>query len=80
MASPRKSSQHYQESVGSLSLRVILPLLTKVGRQEEAKDVLELLLTQRPDFSVDFVRTTHLIADKAYLQHYLEGLKKSGVD
>lgn len=59
---------------------VLLAALGQVGRQEEAKDVLELLLTQRPDFSVDFVRTTHLIADKAYLQHYLEGLKKSGVN
>ncbi|MGD2049812.1 MAG: tetratricopeptide repeat protein [Chloroflexota bacterium] len=59
---------------------VLLAAFGQTGRQEEAKRVLERLLAQRPDFSVEFVRSTHLIADKAYLQHYLEGLQKAGVN
>lgn len=59
---------------------VLLAGLGQEGRQEEAKSMLEQLLTQRPDFSVEFVRTTHLIADNDYLHRYLEGLQKAGVD
>jgi adenylate cyclase len=59
---------------------VLLAALGQEGGQEEAKSVLEQLLTQRPDFSVEFVRTTHLIADNDYLHRYLEGLQKAGVD
>jgi adenylate cyclase len=59
---------------------VLLAALGQEGREEEAKPMLEQLLTQRPDFSVEFVRTTHLIANNDYLQHYLEGLQKAGVD
>jgi TolB-like protein len=45
----------------------------------EAQRALEQLCTQRADFSTDFVRSTHLIADVDDMQHYIEGLQKAGV-
>jgi hypothetical protein len=37
------------------------------------------LRSRRPDFSVDFVKSTHLFADAADMDHYLQGLRKAGV-
>lgn len=59
---------------------VLLSALGHQGRLEEAKRVLEELLARRPDFSVKFVRTTHLFIDAGYMAHYLEGLRKAGVN
>ncbi len=58
---------------------VLLSALGHLDRPEEAKSVLEDFQPQRPDFSVDFVRTTHLISDPDDMDHYLDGLRKAGV-
>ena len=58
---------------------VLLSALGHLDRPEEAKRVLEDFQPQRPDFSVDFVRTTHLISDPDDMDHYLDGLRKAGV-
>lgn len=46
---------------------------------EEADSVLEELLTRRPDFLTEFVRTMHLFVDQDYMAQYLDGLRKAGV-
>jgi tetratricopeptide (TPR) repeat protein len=58
---------------------VLLAALGHLDRTEEAKRVLNDLLSRRPDFSRRFVRTTHLISDEADFGHYVEGLRKAGV-
>jgi adenylate cyclase len=58
---------------------VLISALGHLGRLEEAHSSLEQLRTQRSDFSTEFVRSTHLIADVDDMQHYIEGLRKAGV-
>ncbi len=58
---------------------VLLSALGHLGRENEADQILKQLRVQRPDFSIDFVRSTHLFADADDLQHYLEGLQKANV-
>jgi adenylate cyclase len=57
----------------------LLSALGHLGRLDEASRVLEDLRSRRPDFSVDFVKSTHLFADAADMDHYLQGLRKAGV-
>jgi hypothetical protein len=33
----------------------------------------------RPDFSISFVRHTHLFGDQNYMARYCEGLRKAGI-
>ena len=54
---------------------VLLSALGHLGRADEAQSVLADVANQRPDFSVRFVRDTHLIADAGDFAHYLEGLR-----
>ena len=58
---------------------VLLSALGHLYRREEAHKVLDEVLETRPDFSVEFVRSTHLITDTDDMNHYLEGLRKAGV-
>ena len=58
---------------------VLLSALGHLGRQDEAAHALEQVRTQRPDFSIDFVRQTHLFSDPGDMDHYLEGLRKANV-
>lgn len=58
---------------------VLLSALGHLGRQDEAARVLEQVCSQRPDFSIDFVRETHLFSDSGDMQHFLDGLKKAKV-
>jgi len=58
---------------------VLLSALGHLGLQEEADRVLDELLASRPDFSVEFVQTKHLIANGDDMGHYLDGLRKAGV-
>jgi pentatricopeptide repeat protein len=58
---------------------VLVSALGHLGRLEEAHRTLEQLRTRRSDFSTEFVRSTHLIADVDDMQHYIEGLRKAGV-
>lgn len=73
---------------------VLLSALGHLGRFDEAKKVLDEVQTQRPDFSLELVRSTHLYTDQVKLEfvsepqmfvdqndfaHYLDGLRKAGV-
>ena len=58
---------------------VLLSALGHLDRPEEARRVLQDFGPRRPDFSVDFVRTMHLISDPDDMDHYLDGLRKAGV-
>jgi serine/threonine protein kinase/tetratricopeptide (TPR) repeat protein len=57
---------------------VLISALGHLGRRDEAEHALAELLPLRPDFSIRFVRTTHLYSDAAYMAHYLEGLRLAG--
>jgi hypothetical protein len=51
-----------------------------MGQVAEAQAVLAELRAERPDFTLDFVRRTHLYrAGSPHFERYLEGLRKAGV-
>jgi TolB-like protein/Flp pilus assembly protein TadD len=58
---------------------VLLAALGHLGQVQEAWRVLDELLALRPDFSIPFVRETHLYTNNDTFTHYLEGLRKAGV-
>jgi TolB-like protein len=58
---------------------VLLSALGHLGRADEARSVLAEVVNLRPDFSIGFVRDTHLIADAGDFAYYLEGLRLAGV-
>ncbi|MDX1436256.1 MAG: adenylate/guanylate cyclase domain-containing protein [Anaerolineales bacterium] len=58
---------------------VLLSALGHLGKTVDAEAVLADLLQKRPDFSVDFVRRTHLFANESDMEHYIDGLIKAGV-
>jgi adenylate cyclase len=51
----------------------------QLGRLDEARRYLEEVTRQRPDFSIAFVRGTHLFGEPKIMAHYCEGLRKAGV-
>lgn len=57
----------------------LLAALGFMGRQEEARQILQECIEQRPDFSVSMVRSGHLYTNMDALNHYLDGLRKAGV-
>ena len=57
----------------------LISALSHLGRLDEARSALEGLLELRPDFTQTFVRKTHLFSDSGDLEHYLDGLRKTGV-
>lgn len=58
---------------------VCLAAFGQLGRLDEARQLCIDLSKRRPDFSTEFVRATHLIANPDDMAYYLEGLKKAGV-
>lgn len=58
---------------------VLLASLGRLGRTEEAVRWRGEVLDRRPDFSVAFVRDTHLFADPEDFDRYLAGLRMAGV-
>jgi adenylate cyclase len=58
---------------------VLIAALAELGRFDEAAAYRAELLRLRPDFSVEFVRETHLFADEADFARYLAGLRHAGV-
>jgi adenylate cyclase len=58
---------------------VLIAALGHLGRREEAQQAIAEVSRIRPDFSIEFVRTTHLYSDPAYMSHYLEGLRRAGL-
>jgi TolB-like protein/Tfp pilus assembly protein PilF len=58
---------------------VLLAALGQLGRRDEARRYLDEVTRQRPDFSVAFVRHTHLFGEAKFMAQYCDGLRKAGV-
>jgi adenylate cyclase len=58
---------------------VLIAALGQLGRLDEARRYLEEVTRQRPDFSIAFVRDTHLFGEQNIMAHYCEGLRKAAV-
>lgn len=58
---------------------VLISALGHLNRLDEAEHYFHELLEQRSEFSIDFVRETHLFSDPGDMEHYLEGLRKTNV-
>jgi TolB-like protein/DNA-binding SARP family transcriptional activator/Tfp pilus assembly protein PilF len=58
---------------------VLIAALGQCGRLEEGRRALEQVVKLRPDFSLSFVKETHLLDDPENIEHYLEGLRKVGL-
>ena len=58
---------------------VLIAALGQLGRLDEARRYLEEVTRQRPDFSIAFVRSTHLFGEQHIMAHYCEGLRKAAV-
>jgi adenylate cyclase len=58
---------------------VLLSALGHLGRLDEAAHAVKQVRMQRPDFSTDFVRRTHLFSDADDMNHFLDGLRKAHV-
>jgi TolB-like protein len=58
---------------------VLIAALGQLGRQDEARRYLAEVIRERPDFSIEFVRNTHLFGVPEFMAHYCEGLRKATV-
>jgi tetratricopeptide (TPR) repeat protein len=58
---------------------VLIAALGQLGRHDEARRHLTELERERPDFSIEFVRRTHLFGKPETMDRYCEGLRKAGV-
>ena len=58
---------------------VLISALGHLERHDEAQQAIAEVSRLRPDFSIDFVRRTHLYSDTAYMSHYLDGLRLAGL-
>jgi TolB-like protein/Tfp pilus assembly protein PilF len=58
---------------------VLIAALGQLGRIDEAQRYLGELRNSRPDFSIAFVKTTHLFGDRFDMEHYCDGLLMAGV-
>jgi TolB-like protein/Tfp pilus assembly protein PilF len=58
---------------------VLIAALGQLGRHDEAQRYLAEVTRERPDFSIDFVRNTHLFGVPDLMARYCEGLRKAAV-
>lgn len=58
---------------------VLIAALGQLGRLDEARHYLEEVTRHRPDFSIAFVRSTHLFGKPNIMAHYCEGLREAAV-
>jgi TolB-like protein/Tfp pilus assembly protein PilF len=58
---------------------VLIAALGQLGRLNEAQRYFNEVVRFRPDFSISFVRNTHLFGDHDYMARYCEGLHKADV-
>jgi TolB-like protein/Flp pilus assembly protein TadD len=58
---------------------VLIAALGRLGRRDEARRYLAELTRHRPDFSIVFVRGTHLFGERNTMADYCEGMRKAGV-
>lgn len=56
----------------------LVSALAHLGRTEEAQAGLSELLARRPDFSIPFVRATHLFTHAPDMEHFVQGLELAG--
>ena len=53
--------------------------LGHLGRLDQAHDELQALIGVCPEFTLSFVRERFPLVDTGYMEHLLDGLRKSGV-
>jgi adenylate cyclase len=58
---------------------VLIAALGHLGRHDEARRYLDEVTRERPDFSVAFVRNTHLFGGQDIMDCFCAGLRKAGV-
>jgi TolB-like protein/Tfp pilus assembly protein PilF len=58
---------------------VLIAALGQLGRSNEARRYFGEVVRFRPDFSISFVRNTHLFGDQDYMARYCEGLRKAAI-
>lgn len=61
------------------SLRMLAVSHAHQGRIQEARSALEEMLRQQPDFTVARFKLTVASADPAWLERYIDGLRKAGL-
>jgi len=54
--------------------------LAQAGRVEEARSFLATLRLQQPELSIDWIRASVPYQTPRLMQHYLEGMRKAGLD
>jgi adenylate cyclase len=58
---------------------VLIAALGQLGRHDDARRYLAEVLRERPDFSLEFVRGTHLFGVREIMEHFCDGLRKARV-
>jgi len=58
---------------------VLIAALGQLGRYAEARRYLEEVTRERTDFSIAFVRNTHLFGERDIMARYCDGLRKAAV-
>jgi adenylate cyclase len=58
---------------------VLIAALGQLGCPEEARRYLAEVTRELPDFSIAFVRNTHLYGEPALMDRFCEGLRKAAV-
>jgi adenylate cyclase len=58
---------------------VLIAALGQLGRHSEAGRYLDEVTRERPDFSLSFVRNTHLFGEQDIMDRFCEGLRKAAV-
>jgi TolB-like protein/Tfp pilus assembly protein PilF len=58
---------------------VLIAALGQLGHVPEAQRYFREVVRLRPDFSISFVRHTHLFGDQNYMARYCQGLRKAGI-
>jgi adenylate cyclase len=58
---------------------VLMGALGQLGRLDEARHYLDEVTRERPDFSIAFVRNTHLFGKQDIMDRFCDGLRKAAV-
>jgi TolB-like protein/Flp pilus assembly protein TadD len=58
---------------------VLIAALGQLGRHDEAQHYLQEVSRERPDFSIAFVRRTHLYGEQEIMDRFCEGMRKAAV-
>ncbi len=58
---------------------VLIAALGQLGRHDEARRYLDEVVRDRPDFSIAFVRNTHLYGEPELMERFCDGMRKAAV-